>query len=160
MFKTLPEKILSGGVICQQYEGEEIISNTYGLDDFINHCKNKYIYNPNIRHAYNTGIFGGNDLKTIEFYLNESFKLLFDKENEYYWCEHKAINHFQHTVMIEQYWLSQCLFYLNLKPTLLFDIYMLENVAKELGYTHLMGAKNNNNIEDKIINKIRQYESF
>jgi hypothetical protein len=160
LFKTLPIRIINGGIICQQLEGEELISNTYYLHDFENHCKNKYLYNPVVRHAYNTGIFGGNDLKSISFYLNQAFKLLFDKENEYYWLHLNSATYLTYTLVIEQYWLSQCLFYLNLTPTLIFDTYMTEDIAKELGYTHLMAAKNDIYIQDKIKNKIRQYENI
>ena len=161
LFKTLPDEILNGGVICQNIEDEKMVSSSYEINKFQNNCKNKYIYNKDVNYAYNTGIFGGNDNKVIDFYLDEAFKILFDNENQDYWLSPDLYdNYWIYTSMIEQFWLSQCLNHLNFKPTLLFDTFLPENISKELGYTHLMAAKNDIYIQDKIKNKIRQYENI
>jgi hypothetical protein len=161
LFKKLPSEIESGWVICQSIEDENLVSDYYEIPKFEKNCKNKHIYDLNIKYACNTGVFGGNHFKSIEFYLEQAFNLLFDEENKNYWLSNTIYdNYWIYTSMIEQFWLAQCLNFLKIKPTLLIHEFPCYERCEYLGYTHLMSFKKNDYIQDKIKNKIRQYESI
>lgn len=163
IFKKLPEWFENSEVVCQHFESEYELISTYNLEIFSKKCPNKYFFDGTVDYACNAGILGGNNMSAIIFYVDEVIKLLTDKDNiENYWENNNLnINYWSKAVIAEQLYIVYCLEKLNIKPTPLFkNGWPSEEKAIEIGYTHLMGSKNNFGISTKIEKKIKQYENF
>jgi hypothetical protein len=155
LFKKLPNWYLNSAVVFQSIEKENQIDQFYNLDAFFRFCKNKYLGGKNTIYACNMALFGGHDINSIKFYLDEAFKLLFDEENKSYWLDNTlTIAHCSRAVIIEQWYLVCCLNRLNVKPTSLFKGWPSEEEAVEYGYCHIWGSKSNQTIHEKISKKI------
>jgi hypothetical protein len=166
LFKKFSDETLKGGIICQSIEDKGWIETSYRLNEFNSQCKNKYLYklHKDVDFAYNVGVFGGSDIQSINFYVDEALKLLFDKENKHWWINYNVDNWWVYAVILEQFYLAVCLKHLNVEqPTLIFPKdYLIgdEQFSKKIGYTHLMGQKNVAETLLKVKNKIKQYESI
>ena len=159
LFKKLPDNIMNADVICQNIEDEYCVNGTYCLPSFLENCKNKYLLDGSLKYAYNVGIFGGNNISAIKYYVDEVMKLLFDQYNKDFWVnENHNNNHWFYSVIVEQLYLSYCMKKININPTVLFESYPYEPKSKELGYTHLMGMKNCRETMEKVKNKLKQIE--
>ena len=161
LFKKLPDWYLNSDVVFQSIEKENQITEFYNLDAFFRFCENKYLGNKDIIHAYKMGLFGGNNINAIKFYVDEAFKLLFDEVNKSYWLNNKlTIAHCSRAVIIEQWYLVCCLDKLNIKGKALFKAWPTDEEAVEYGYCHVWGSKHDKVIHEKIDKKIKQYESI
>lgn len=162
LFKKLPEWFEKSKIVFQHIESNLNDNEFYNIDYFFKKCKNTYLAKYKNNYAYNLAIFGGNDFKSIEYYVDKSFELLFDQNNiENYWLNHNLpIMHCSKTVILEQWYLTYCLENLNIKPTpLLPDNNKLDEDAVKYGFCHVWGAKHNQEIHDKIKNKIKISEN-
>jgi hypothetical protein len=163
LFKRLPDWFEKSNICYQHIEESKHISYYYKFDTFFEFCKNTYLSDKSLRFAYNLGVFGGNDIESINFYLNEAFKLYFDKENlESFWLKTGlGLYHGTKTTLLEQWYLACCLKKINVIPTPLFENNDKINIdAVDLGYCHVWGAKNINEVHEKIKNKIIEYENI
>lgn len=151
LFKKLPEWFNSSKIVTQNIENFKRVRTAYDLNKFFNNCPNTGIINPNIRYACNMGIFGGSDFEFFNLYTEKVLELVLDEENRINYWENKNLKTTARAVILEQYMLVNCLEFFNKKMTTLFNTTEpKENVAKKLGYTHLMGSKK----EKKILNKV------
>jgi len=161
LFKKLPDWLEKSEVFYQSIENGNQVDSFYGLEYFFSDCKNLYLSDVKINQAFNMGIFGGNNIEAIDYYLDESFKLLFDEDNKSYWLTpNPNIMHCSKAVILEQWYIISCFENINIKATSLFKDWPTEEEAIEYGYCHVWGAKNDKNIIAKIKNKIIKYENF
>jgi hypothetical protein len=160
LFKKFSNKILGGGTIFQNLEDERCINGSYEYPDFVKKCKYKPLFDKKVMFAYNVGVFGGNDLETLKFCVDNTFDLIFHKDNRKFFTTDSLKISWAYSVLTEQMYLAMCLKHLGVKPTLLFPNGDFDVVSKEIGYTHLMGKKNESGVYEKIIKKIQQYEDI
>lgn len=148
-------------LIVQSTEEGHMI-DSYGVDIFIKYCKDKGLFYEKDRYiAYNTGIFGGFDYDSIIFYVDEALKLTFNKNNRAYFVDMaKSDLYFVRTIIIEQLYLWYCLEKLNKKPSYFFREWPSEEFSVNLGICHLMGAKFNKGIREKIQKHLLEYENI
>jgi len=159
LFKKVPQHLESSEVLIQHMEIGKQINDYYYLSVFSENCPNKYLANEKILVAYNMGIFGGTNIKAIEFYADEAIKLLTDKENiESYWTKQgMPIVSCTKAVVLEQWYLVCCLNHLGVKASaLLTDYNDLDKEATKMGYCHIWGDKRKAPIHEKIKNKIKE----
>jgi hypothetical protein len=160
LFKKLPERILKAGTIFQNLEGEHCINGSYDYDNFVNKCKYKPFFDKNVMFAYNVGVFGGNDTETLKFCVDNIFDLIFHKDNVKFFTTDSLNISWAYSVLTEQMYLAMCLEHLGVKPTLLFPNDNFDEISKEIGYTHLMGRKNETEVIEKVIQKINKLENI
>jgi hypothetical protein len=182
LFKKLPDFIHTAEVFCQSQESDFLLDNYYEIDLFESNCPNKLFYDNSLKTAYNVGIIGGTNCDFFKFYTQECIRLLLDGGNDEYWknlpylmknkyktSNPKDIPSYETapSCSIEQFWLSQCLKFHNIKPTLLFEdndyvawdsfIQKNEHLFQLYKYTHLFGGtKWDPNILKKIDSKIKE----
>lgn len=162
LFKKMPNWFETAKVVYQHNEDSKYLNEYYKFDMFFQNCKNTYNSNPSINYAYNLGIFGGTDIKSISFYIESAFELLYDSENKknYWFNEEIPLYHGTKATIVEQWYLACCLNKLGVMPTpLLPDNYKLNDDAIKLGYCHVWGAKHKEEVHKKIANKIKKIES-
>ena len=160
LFKRMPEWFENSPVVYQNIEAEGY-NEFYNFDIFFENCKNLYVGDTSVRYAYNMGIFGGRDFDSLQFYIDEAFKLFFDPQNlETWWLKlGLPIAHGCKSTLIEQWYLACCLKKLGITPTPLFKgEHEFDTTAIEYGYCHVWGEKHNDEIHEKIKDKIREYE--
>jgi hypothetical protein len=157
LFKPLPEKILNSRVCAQEIEVEKI-QKVYEIEKFNKVCNNKYLMENNKSDcAYNTGIFGGDDLEFIKFYVEEVLKLVEDPENFDLFDKEYFNRGVRLSTILEQYYLAICVSHLNIDVGVLFKHPNEYDKALEIGYTHLMGAKNSQKVLKAVKDKIVEY---
>ena len=175
LFKKLPDHITKGEIICQHIENRNIINHVYFLPVFEVLCKNKYFYNPDIDWGANCGVFGGTNFEFINFYVDSAFNLLMDHSNIEYWSRgHELAQQISHqwkwtwqAGLLEQLWLSQCLSYKNINPSLIFELKdydslehfsaLTNELSTKMGYTHLIAySKESPAIMEMVRKKIKE----
>ena len=180
LFKRLPNNLEQGEIICQHIENTKILNHIYFIPIFEELCKNKLFYDPCLNFSLNCGIFGGSNYNFIDFYVDTAIQLLIDGQNQEYWMNSSNIINQIFTEkkwewqwqagILEQLWLSQCLRFKKIKPSLLFDITEYESlehfsqltseVSKTLGYTHLIAySKDNPKIMEAVRRKIVEIQA-
>jgi len=166
LFKKLPTFLENSDVLVQHIEDVETLSNYYNKNVFEKNCPNLFIYDKKNKYAANMGIFGGNDLKSIKFYTEESLRLLNDNDNKNKFWLPKNVGltyHNAKAILLEQFYLIQCLNKINVKVTTLFDDLIngwpKEEDANKFGYTHLLGSKGNKKLMEQIERTILKYEN-
>lgn len=145
-------------VIVQSYEDAN--HPWYNVPKALELLKNHYLLKEKSDYiAYNCGILGGNP-DHILYYAEEALKLLNDKDNRDYWHATFELDHIAKSVVLEQLYLVYCCEKINSKVYFLFPtIYIDEKLAVKYGYTHLMGAKKDKTILDKVSKKLKEYEA-
>jgi len=158
LFKPLPEFILKSGICAQEIESNNI-QDVYEINRFDLICENKYLLGSRKSDvAYNTGIFGGRDLESINFYIKQVLKIVDDHTNSGLFEKNHFRSKARLSTILEQYLLAVCVEYLNVSVDVLFkDPKEYEN-AMSLGYTHLMGSKNSQKVMDAVEKKILEYQ--
>jgi hypothetical protein len=156
LFKKLPENILSGGTIFQNKEGEHCIRGSYDYDNFVNKCKYKPLFSKDVMFAYNVGVFGGNNIDVLKFAVDNIFDLIFHEDNKDFFLKDSLNISWAYSVLTEQLYLAMCLDHLGVKPSLIFPNDDFDRISKELGYTHLMGRKNEKEVTEKVVKKIEE----
>jgi hypothetical protein len=158
LFKP-PTAIINADVFGQS--PENVIYFFYEVDKFVKNCPLLYkAKQKNPINGVNMGIFGGRDLEFIETYATDSIAMVMDPLNKNFWLEYNGFsNHWVKAVLAEQYYLSVMADTFNKKITCLFPGgYPTEEQTKQAGYTHLMAAKNREDILSKINFLIRKYK--
>ena len=159
LFKRLPQWFETSPIVSQNIENFKRVNSSYDLKTFFNNCPNKGIINSDIMYSCNMGVFGGNDLGFINFYINKALELLLDDENRINYWENKDVVTNSRAIILEQYLLVNCLEFLNKKMTTLFkDAEPEESEAKNLGYTHLLDSKRKKSIQQRINQTLKLYE--
>jgi hypothetical protein len=151
LWKPLPKRITNSEVFVQC--PEDTHKHKYELEKYKKYCSNKSIFKnlPLTNIGYNMGIFGGTNLKFINQYADQVLKIILDKSNENFWKEYNGYkNIWCKAVLAEQYFLYLFSIVKKQKITCLFSKWPEEQEAIEIGYTHLMMAKNSNGIEFKV----------
>lgn len=164
LFKKLPVEFEQAEILVQHTETGQDTMDYYALDLFFNNCKNLYLGSDKINYAYNMGIFGGHRLDVINFYCEETLRLLKDKENiETYWKTDLGTKDYSpKAVVLEQWYLACCLANLRVDATTLLKMHQshetLSGEATNLGYCHVWGDKHNSTVHRKIKNRIFKLE--
>ena len=166
LFKRLPDWIEKSEIAVQHLEDVDILKKYYNIDVFENKCPNLFLYNKDIKKAANMGIFGGNNLDAIGFYVDETLKLFNDVDNRKSFWLPKNVGltyHNAKAILLEQFYLMNCLETIEIKTTPLFknliNGWPTEKDATEYGYTHLLGSKGNIELMKQIENTILKYEN-
>lgn len=139
LWKKLPKFIEEADIFCQSREGHvtewDCVNRLYELENrgyIENHIK-PYI-------SPNCGIIGGKNFEFINQYSMSALNMVFNKKNEWFWKFYKGY-HFEKAVLAEQYYLAICAEYFEKDI-----VYLLndgsDKECEQIGYTHLLGAKN------------------
>ncbi|WP_204344520.1 DUF6734 family protein [Psychroserpens algicola] len=155
LWKGLPKWALDAPIFVQNTEDKNWFKSAYASE--IEHATSILSYFPKnwnkTKEAYCTGIFGGTDLDFIQRYCKEALKFINDKRNADAW---KTIeNKGSYCIIFEQYILA-CLIQYYKKDTVFFDKYLNKKRLRNLGYTHIWGAKNDKNIEAILLKRLKQ----
>lgn len=153
LWKGLQKRLKNAEVFAQCEEHNSYY--WYGIEQFLKHCPNSGLIKettPKPLHGINVGIFGGNNLDFIKRYTQSSLDIIFDKKNKNFFLgENVFSEHWNRAVIVEQYSLACAASYYKVKPELYFKNGWPSNQeANKKKYTHLMGAKHNNGIKEKI----------
>ena len=110
------------------------------------------------------GVFGGNNVEFIRHYANTAFALAEHPRNQAGWA--RLTKESSDNVLFEQYLLSACINYHRRhadSPFRCVDIHYLFsgwdeafNAAAELGYTHLIGAKRNLRVAERLERRVQR----
>lgn len=153
LWKGLPKWAKQAQLFVQNTEDNNWFENAYRSE--INHATKVLSYFPKnwevVNEAYCAGIFGGTDLEFIKQYCNEALKFLRHKANEKAWSNIK--NKGSYCIVFEQYILACLAEYYNVK-TIFFDQFLDKRRLKDLGYTHIWGAKKDKNLETVLLNHL------
>lgn len=125
----------------------------YEIEKFKKNCPNLYLASKlDVKNAINAGIIGGNDLEFLYNYSSSALELVLDPQNKDFWLNYKGFhNSWNKAVIPEQYYFALCAAYYNKKVEVLFPKeWPSSEEAKEKRYTHLMSAKNDLEIKNKI----------
>ena len=159
LWKRLPVDLETAPAFAQNIE--ELDGHYYDRDQFNHLFKwfpeewDSYQAHPHPV-AYNTGIIGGNDLKIIRRYADQSIKLVEHPANAT--GERQFNRKAYHMVVVEQYMFAACMEHYGVKPVLLFqngnDMYSMRT-PREVGYTHLLAQskrspRNSENLEKRV----------
>jgi hypothetical protein len=117
--------------------------------------------------AVNCGVFGGTHTGFIAHYADQAISLIREPRNQSAWS--LLDSGIGDAIMVEQYFLSACIEYHRIKENSLypeigveylfrsFDDAFDEQMAKSLGYTHLInGAKRNRALARRLENRVRK----
>jgi hypothetical protein len=160
LWKQLPDFIHNSDVFVQHTETN--VSEFYHINKMINQCGYKnFPVDQVVDFAYNMGIFGGNDCSFIEDYSSASIELVMHKENKNFWsCDDKDTQALftGRAVLAEQWYLANFAKQKNKTVTCLFDGNMPSDTDAELcGYTHLWGAKGEEETIKKVYKCMEKY---
>lgn len=153
ILKPLEKFVIESGVVI---ESKEFCKDRfYNKDLFFKRCKNKFFAkNQKINFAYNCGIIGGNNLDFFYNYSKSALDMLFDQDNQSFWLEKQnEFQSFTKAILFEQYYLSCCLDFFKIKPTIFYQdmckkykfkpkkyyIPNDNNVNNTIGYVHYYG---------------------
>jgi len=148
----LREKFKKAAIFAQCEERR--FHESYEIEKFLKNCPNLYlageIQKP--KYAINVGILGGSDLEFFYNYADSALKLVLDPINKDFWVNYKGFStNWSKAVIPEQYYLAVCEEYYNKKIETLFSKqWPEEDEILEKKYTHLMGAKDQKEVEEKI----------
>jgi hypothetical protein len=161
LFKKFSNKILKSRVLFQHVEDDGAITEHYDVESFKTNCPYKPYFNYDVRYAHNVGIFGGNDINVLKFCVDAMLDVIYNPLNDKFFTHFNQIKYgWGYSVLIEQLYLSMCLEYLKVKANHLFNGWPIEEEAKKVGYTHLMGKKNDIKVIEKVIQKINKLENI
>jgi hypothetical protein len=159
LWKQLPKRIIDAEVFVQC--PEDIIDHVYEIDKFIAYCPNKSLLKDNFpEFSYNMGIFGGNNAYFISKYSEAAINFVLDKNNSLFWQKYqKYSKKWCKAVLAEQYFLAGAARYYNQNITNLFPSWPTEEMASQVGYTHLMGSKGRPDIKERISMRLKLMEN-
>jgi len=187
LWKKLPARLESASVIAQS---PEHLAEYYPVDLMDNNAKkvgawlpkefNLYRAYPH-QHAINCGIMGGNNLNFIHYYANLGMDFI--EANQAMWLLYDEL--YKEAIVVEQYLLAACAYYYkyhdnifgNINVDFLFKEYLYEiiyneAIAKNAGYTHIIGSsKGDKDLSERLEKRVRReypiyyenvlkYESF
>lgn len=143
LFQAFPEWLTSADVVAQSDEPR------YRYNDSLTKCLPAHqdiLRLPDERwHAYNTGIFGGNDIEFIQAYSNKALELIREYSEFHWWA----------MPTYEQAFLSRFADDRGKQVTLLLQD---EDEAEDLGYCHLMECKFRPNCMAKVHRKLQDID--
>lgn len=155
LWKGLPEWARNAPVFVQNTEDKNWFKTVYTPE--INHASKTLSYFPKnwntTQEAYCTGIFGGTDIDFIQRYCKEALKFINEKRNAKVWStiENKG----SYCIIFEQYILA-CLAQYYKKDTVFFDRFLNKKRLRDLGYTHIWGAKKDTAIEAVLLKRLQK----
>ena len=160
LWKPLPDFFIQQPILAQSVDYH---TNFYCEEIFQKEAKNKYLANKINKNeiAYNMGVFGGKDLDFISKYSESAIELTLDKQNEN--CFTSMKNCFRSSVacFCEQMYLRIAEQHYNKKINCLFgnerDEKVMERLAVQYGYTHLIGGKSDPIAHKKIKKRIVEF---
>ena len=162
LFNRMPEWFEQAEVVFQHIEDKQSMPY-YELKYIFERCKNTFLAKKNRNFALNMGIFGGNNIKAIEFYTDECFKIVYNKYNfQNYWAyKDLPIPYGSKAVALEQWYITFCLDHMKVTPTALLrgNELKMDEKSREYGYCHVWGAKHSDQVHDLIKYKINEIES-
>ena len=152
-FKKPPNKILQADACFQNWEKDTNVHKYY--KKLINICKNT----PELKmHKFSKfdkidalccGFMGFNKLDKIKLWYDLALDYI-EKAGV------KTNKSLIPSIMFEQYYISNLLNYFKINVETLGDDWVEEDLAKKVGYTHLIAeSKRNKDIEQKIFNKVK-----
>lgn len=155
LWKGLPKWAKESPIFVQNTEDKNWFKDVYTPE--INHANKVLNYFPKnwseTKEAFCTGIFGGTDIDFIQRYCKEALKFINDKRNTKGW---KTIeNKGSYCIIFEQYILA-CLAQYYQKDTVFFDKYLNKKRLRNLGYTHIWGAKQDKNLEMVLLQRLQR----
>lgn len=139
---------------------ENAVNYFYEIEKLERHCPNLHIINNSKpEYAVNVGVIGGHDTDFIRKYSKSAIQFVEDPSNQDFWTHYHGFKHNQWTkaVIAEQYYLSAIAEFYDKKIDFVFPNGWPSNeeaMAKK--YTHLMGAKNQYGISEKIENLVQK----
>ena len=150
LWKPLSKELLKNGIIAQH--AEEGCKTFYKTHLFFKKCPKKYLaefHAPN--YAPNVGIIGGKDVDFFLKYSTSAMNLVLDPQNKDFWINETQGMTWRKAVIAEQYYLAICAKHFNKKISFLFPDDNLGPIkCAEIGYTHLLVAKQGKYIPEKI----------
>jgi len=155
--KPLSDQFLFSDVLTQCPENCE--GNSYELKKFQKHCPSKHcLENYLDKEALNVGIFGGQKIDFIEAYTNKAIDFVLDPKNKWFWTEYDGYEkNWAKAVLAEQYFLKGFSDQQGQQITTLFPGWPIEEEALQIGYIHLMSAKNNLDVVQKTKQLVAEY---
>jgi len=142
---------------------EESDLETYALPELYS-CQDVNFYDvphtfTNKEKAYNVGIIGGQDTKNILKYANAAIEFTLDTNNQECFRKMSDVYHSSVACVCEQYYLYYFCLKNNIKVNLLLPEERIsrQEKAKNIGYTHLVDLKTNENIKKQIYSLIKEY---
>jgi hypothetical protein len=153
LWKNIPKRLLRADVFAQNYEKDSY--SWYQVDKFLQHCVNpghigRVESKPS--DAINVGIFGGNNLDFINEYAKNSIDIVFDEKNSDFLLNKNLFPYsWNLATIVEQYSLAVMCQMRNINCEMLFPRgWPIEEEAVAQNYTHLMGSKHSNGVDDKV----------
>lgn len=152
LWDDLPQRLYKSSVFGQCKEHNSY--KWYEVEKFLKNCPNPGLIGqvePHPQHGVNMGIFGGNDLEFINKYAQTALDIALDEKNKHFLYKTDIFEqHWNKTCIIEQYTLPVCAQYYDVKLDYLFEWWPTEEQTKKQKYTHLLAAKNNSKINEKV----------
>lgn len=179
LWRRFPERIESAQVLAQNPEDFTLGTSYYRPEKFdraLSACggwaPEEWEWYASIggarRRAACCGVFGGNNLEFIRHYANTAFALAENPRNQPGWA--RLNKESSDNLLFEQYLLSACVNYHQGRagsPFRDIDIQYLfsrqdeafsSHAAAALGYTHLIGAKRNHHVAERLQRRVeREY---
>ncbi|WP_460220382.1 DUF6734 family protein [Psychroserpens sp. MEBiC05023] len=155
LWKGLPKWAQDAPIFVQNTEDKRWFESVYRAE--INHANKVLNYFPKnwnvAKEAYCTGVFGGTDIDFIQRYCKEALKFINDKRNAKAW---KTIdNKGSYCIIFEQYILA-CLAQYYQIDTVFFDQFLDKKRLRDLGFTHIWGAKADKNLEMVLLRRLHR----
>jgi hypothetical protein len=146
----IDRKLLKSKLFAQSTENS--VYFFYEIDNLKKYCPNLHeIKNYEVKDGYNVGIIGGSDVEFFSDYANSALSFITDEQNRNFWLNYTGHNSWVKSVIAEQYYLAVMAKKHKKKFNFVFpNGWPTEEEAKEKSYIHLMGAKNNYDVDLKI----------
>jgi len=164
LWKGIEEKFKKADLFAQHIEANSY--NHYQVKKIKNNCPNLYIMGAlNVKDAINVGVIGGNDVEFLYDYSKSALDIILDPMNKNFWLNYKEfLKPWMKAAIIEQYYLAVYLKYCNKNIKTIFKNGWPSNKeAYEKQYTHLMQAKSEDFVKNKIqliVDKLELFNSL
>ena len=151
LWKGIEEKFKKANLFAQHIETNSY--DHYQVEKIKNNCPNLYIMELlDVKDAINVGVIGGNDVEFLYNYSESALNIILDPINKDFWLNYTGFyEHWHKAAIAEQYYLAVFSKYYDKKVEMLFPNGWPSNKeAYEKQYTHLMKAKSEDFIKNKI----------
>jgi hypothetical protein len=154
-WENFDKKFFEANLLAQQREVSQYYY--YNIPAFIAQCPNLHLlekHRPDV--GYNAGIVGGHDVEFLANYANRALEFVLDPMNRFFWTQcSKLIGDdafpWKKACVAEQYYMEVCrLEYKKEIQCLTPNTWVHEDECERIGFTHLILAKHNPEIQGKI----------